>query len=76
METTKIKFLNEYLLEIHDESVDFDDSLISLSLYECDICYWRFYGDSERCVGHVSQAQQAPNYCPMCGRKIEDNFAE
>jgi rubrerythrin len=60
-ESTKIKFID-------------NSNLMSLSLYECCACHWRFFGDVVR-FGHEgfdSQSQEIPNFCPMCGREIEE----
>lgn len=40
-------------------------------------CHWRFIGDCNReGYGYTCEGTQTPNYCPMCGRKIEDEIDE
>jgi rubrerythrin len=79
METTKVKILKEIEAEISsfDGDIGEDDRFMSLTIHECTTCHWRFIGEVERYgYGYDSQGQQTPDYCPMCGRKIEDNFAD
>lgn len=78
METTKVKVLKEIEVEIlNPNEGEEDESLVSLSVYECGTCHWRFIGDVERYgYGYTSQSQQTPDFCPMCGREIEDEFIE
>jgi rubrerythrin len=71
METTEIKFIKDMIVEITNEDLDDDERDISLSVYECCSCHWRFIGNASRCgYGYDSEDYQAPNYCPMCGKEI------
>ena len=77
--TTKVKFLKEIEAEIsnYDGELGEDENLMSLSLFECCSCHWRFIGVVERYgYGYDSEGRQTPDYCPVCGRKIEDEFAK
>lgn len=76
--TTKVRYIGEMEATItNDDEIPEDERGISISIYECCKCHWRFFGDSERHgYSHDSEGVQTPNYCPMCGRKIEDEFAE
>lgn len=70
---TNVKFKKDWLVEDQDEDVGEDEKLKSISIYECCSCHWIFAGDCERYgYGYTSQSTQTPNYCPMCGAKIED----
>ena len=72
-EPTAVKFLNELDVEIADDEIPEDERLISISVYECCTCHWKFFGDCERTgYGFTLEGTQTPNYCPMCGRKIND----
>ncbi len=69
---TKVKFLKEIDVKLQDESID-DERDTSFSLCECLKCHWKFIGECERHgYGFTSQGVQIPNFCPMCGSKIED----
>ncbi len=75
--TTKIKIIKELDVEILDEEIDKDERITSFLICECSSCHWRFAGDSKRYgYGYTSEGVQTPNYCPMCGKKIEDEIEE
>lgn len=76
-EITKVKFITEINAEIDNDEIPEDERFTSFSLYECFSCHWRFYGDIVRFgYGYDSEGKQTPDYCPGCGKKIEDEFAE
>jgi rubrerythrin len=75
--TTKIKFIQEISVELLDEQIYEDEKITSFTVFECGNCHWRFIGDCARYgYGYTSEGTQAPNYCPMCGRKIKDELEE
>ena len=77
METTKVKFIKELILKTLDDDTYEEENIFGLTVYECMKCHWRFTGDCGRSgYGYTHQEQQTPNYCPMCGIKIDDEFEE
>ncbi len=77
METTKVKFLSEIDVVVQDEEIDEDDRHASFTICECMKCHWRFVGDCHRFdYGYTSEGTQIPNYCPMCGTKIDDELVD
>lgn len=74
---TKIKFLRELDVMLQDDDIDEDERITSFAVCECVKCHWRFIGDCERYgYGFTSQGVQIPDYCPMCGSKIEDTLED
>lgn len=72
MDKTIVKFLGEMTVEIQDKEISNDERVIALSTWECQKCLWGFFGDCERHgFGYNSEGTQVPNFCPMCGAKIE-----
>lgn len=52
------------------KEVTAEDCLIGV--LECGECHWKFIGDCERHgYGFTSESVDTPNFCPMCGTKIE-----
>lgn len=74
MDKTNIRFVAEIDAIITND--DIDEKELNQSVYECCSCHWRFAGDCMRYdCGYDWEGVQTPNYCPMCGRKI-DNLIE
>ncbi|MED1948974.1 hypothetical protein [Brevibacillus centrosporus] len=75
--TTKVKFIKELDAILQDEDMDEDEAFVSFTILECMTCHWKFIGDCQRHgYGFTSEGTQVPNYCPMCGTKIDDEMAE
>lgn len=75
--TTKVKLVKELDAILQDDDLNEDEAFTSFTIYECMSCYWMFIGDCERHgYGYTSEGTQMPNYCPMCGTKIEDELIE
>ncbi|MDX8367893.1 hypothetical protein [Cytobacillus sp. IB215665] len=75
--TVKVKFQKELEVVIQDDEIDEEDRLTSFTILECMGCHWIFNGDCERFgYGFTSQSTQIPNYCPMCGSKLEGEIEE
>ncbi|WP_432408294.1 hypothetical protein [Wukongibacter sp. M2B1] len=76
MDKTNIKFINEIDVDITTED-DNEPQIMTLSVYECEACHWRFVGDCNRYGhGYTSEGVQSPNYCPMCGERIKESAEE
>lgn len=72
-EKTNIKLVEYMKIEILNEDLNEDDRFVIESIYECCNCHWRFVGGYEKYgYGYTSESTDLPNYCPMCGCKIED----
>lgn len=73
-EKTNIKIIKEMDIQIINEELENEEnSYWSLSVLECTTCHWTFIGDVDRYgYGYTSESQDTPDYCPMCGRKIEE----
>lgn len=68
-----VKFITELDVDLTNEDIEDDDRATSFTIYECCKCHWRFVGECNRYgYGYTSEGVQTPNYCPMCGGKIED----
>lgn len=75
--TTKIKIVRELDVMLTDDDIDDDEKSTSFLVCECMSCHWRFIGDCHRYgYGYTSQGTQTPDYCPMCGKKIDDEIEE
>jgi DNA-directed RNA polymerase subunit RPC12/RpoP len=74
MDKTNIKLIKEMEIQITNEEFDDEEESFTTQLVlECMHCHWRFVGEVIRYgYGYTSEAQDTPNYCPMCGRKIND----
>jgi len=71
--TTKAKFIKKIEFEVCDNYLSKSERQISLSMYECTSCHWRYYADIVRFgFGYNSEYKNKPNFCPGCGRKIDD----
>lgn len=71
--STSVKLLKKIEFDVCDNKLSGDERHISLSMYECVSCHWQFYADIVRFgYGFNSEYQQKPNFCPGCGRKIDD----
>ena len=74
---TKIKIIKELEVELTGEEVDEDENLVSFLICECMNCHWRFTGDCNReGYGYTSQGVQTPNFCPMCGKELDDEIEQ
>lgn len=52
---------------------DGEDVPSTENIYKCNDCGWRFTGTCERYGhGYDEETVDTPNFCPMCGKKIED----
>ena len=70
--TEVVKYLN---VEIQDDSTE--DSEMSFTILECTSCHWRFTGECQRYgYGYTSETTEEPNFCPMCGREIDNTEEE
>lgn len=69
METTKIKVLREIDVAIQGEEIDEDDRYATFTICECLKCQWRFIGTCHN--GYTDAGTLIPEYCPMCGTKID-----
>lgn len=50
-----------------------DMHIDEFNFYECTSCHWRFIGDAQRYnCGFTSEGTDLFNFCPMCGKEIED----
>ena len=71
--STKVKLIKKIEFEVCDNKLSKNERHISLSMYECMSCHWRFYADIVRFgFGYNSEYKNKPDFCPGCGRKIDD----
>ncbi|NLY18802.1 MAG: hypothetical protein GX045_07610 [Clostridiaceae bacterium] len=71
--SAKAKFIKKIEFEICDNELSKNERQISLSMYECTSCHWRYYADIVRFgFGYNSEYKNKPNFCPGCGRKIDN----
>lgn len=70
---TDVKVVNELLVEMQRDDISEDERLMSLSVLECKSCHWVFFGEAQRGYPYyaVDEGTDTPNYCPMCGKKID-----
>lgn len=72
---TKIKVLKALQVQILNDGIeDFneEDRITEIPAYKCEKCGWMFYGDCVReGYGYDYEMQETPNFCPMCGIKID-----
>ena len=71
MSNTGVKFIRE--IDTMSRYAEEEDNGLNQTIFECYNCHWRFVGDCIRYgyEGYDWQRVQMPNYCPMCGKKIE-----
>jgi rubrerythrin len=71
--STKAKLIKKIEFEVCDDKLSKNERYICLSMYECTSCHWRFYADIVRFgFGYNSEYKDKPDFCPGCGRKIDD----
>lgn len=65
--------MDKVLVKVIDVDVE-DMEVDDFNFYECTNCHWRFVGDAQRFMhnGYTQESTDLVNYCPMCGKKIED----
>ena len=68
-----VKIIEEVPMILNCEDIPEDDRFVSQVILECLSCHWRFTGNAIRYgYGYTYQTTECPNYCPMCGIKIDD----
>lgn len=68
MDKTNVKHVKEIEIIVEGQ----EESVIG-NIYQCTKCNWRFIGECERYnCGYDSEGVDIPNYCPMCGKEIEN----